>query len=226
MELSPLIEKVIAITVPLLFAVTLHEAAHGYVANFFGDSTAKKLGRLTLNPIPHIDLIGTIIIPIALFFVTKGAFCFGYAKPVPVRFGNLHKPRLHMIYVALAGPITNFFQAVIWSLIFITIDLVPSEINTSLFNEICKYGVLINALLFVINLLPLPPLDGGRVMSGLLPNKLARIFAKIEPFGFLIVLFLLLVGILNEVWINPLMNSTFIFLDFLTNPVRIILSGV
>ena len=226
MELPPLIEKIVSIIVPLLFAVTLHETAHGYVANFYGDPTAKRLGRLTLNPIPHIDLIGTLIIPATLFFVTKGAFCFGYAKPVPIVFHNLHRPKLHMIYVALAGPLANFFQAVFWSLLLISSDVLFAEKEISLFAEICKFGVLINVVLFVINLFPLPPLDGGRVISGLLPRKPAEIFSKIEPFGFFIVLTLLLAGILNEFWIKPLMNLTLITIDFLTYPIKFLLINI
>ena len=189
----------------MIFAITSHEVAHGYFANLFGDSTAKKLGRLTLNPIPH------------------GAFSFGYAKPVPVKFNNLFRPKLHMIYVALAGPLANFIQAIFWSLIYVTLEILyPTE--PSLFNEICSFGILINILLFVINLFPLPPLDGGRILLGLLPRNLSEIFSKIEPYGFIFFILFFFAGLLNEFWIEPLMNLTYKLLNLFTYPITFILN--
>ena len=205
MELISNLEKIFSFVVPLIFAITLHEVAHGYFANLFGDSTAKKLGRVTLNPIPH------------------GAFSFGYAKPVPVKFNNLFRPKLHMIYVALAGPLANFIQAIFWSLIYVMLEILyPTE--PSLFNEICSFGILINILLFVINLFPLPPLDGGRILLGLLPRNLSEIFSKIEPYGFIFFILFFFAGLLNEFWIEPLMNLTYKLLNLFTYPITFILN--
>ena len=207
----------------MIFAITSHEVAHGYFANLFGDSTAKKLGRVTLNPIPHIDLIGTILIPLVLLLLSKGAFSFGYAKPVPVKFNNLFRPKLHMIYVALAGPLANFIQAIFWSLIYVMLEILyPTE--PSLFNEICSFGILINILLFVINLFPLPPLDGGRILLGLLPRNLSEIFSKIEPYGFIFFILFFFAGLLNEFWVEPLMNLTYKLLNLFTYPITFILN--
>ena len=223
MELISNLEKIFSFVVPLIFAITSHEVAHGYFANLFGDSTAKKLGRVTLNPIPHIDLIGTILIPIALFLLSKGAFSFGYAKPVPVKFNNLFRPKLHMIYVALAGPLANFIQAIFLSLIYVMLEILyPTE--PSLFNEICSFGILINILLFVINLFPLPPLDGGRILLGLLPRNLSEVFSKIEPYGFIFFILFFFAGLLNEFWIEPLMNLTYKLLNLFTYPITFILN--
>ena len=205
MELISNLEKIFSFVVPLIFAITSHEVAHGYFANLFGDSTAKKLGRLTLNPIPH------------------GAFSFGYAKPVPVKFNNLFRPKLHMIYVALAGPLANFIQAIFWSLIYVMLEILyPTE--PSLFNEICSFGILINILLFVINLFPLPPLDGGRILLGLLPRNLSEIFSKIEPYGFIFFILFFFAGLLNEFWVEPLMNLTYKLLNLFTYPITFILN--
>ena len=221
LELISTPEKIICIAVPLIFAITLHEAAHGYIANLFGDSTAKKLGRITINPIPHIDIFGTILIPLVLFFISKGSFSFGYAKPVPVNFNNLLRPKLHMVYVALAGPLANFIQAIIWSLIFVILEIIY-PIDLSLIKQICKFGILINILLFVVNLFPIPPLDGGRVIVGLLPDNVSKVFSKIEPFGFALVVLLLLAGLMNEFWIKPLMNLVYMSLDLFTYPITFI----
>ena len=223
MELISNLEKIFSFVVPLIFAITLHEVAHGYFANLFGDSTAKKLGRVTLNPIPHIDLIGTILIPLVVLLLSKGAFSFGYAKPVPVKFNNLFRPKLHMIYVALAGPLANFIQAIFWSLIYVMLEILyPTE--PSLFNEICSFGILINILLFVINLFPLPPLDGGRILLGLLPRNLSEVFSKIEPYGFIFFILFFFAGLLNEFWIEPLMNLTYKLLNLFTYPITFILN--
>ncbi|MFL2656626.1 MAG: site-2 protease family protein [Burkholderiaceae bacterium] len=205
MELISNLEKIFSFVVPLIFAITSHEVAHGYFANLFGDSTAKKLGRLTLNPIPH------------------GAFSFGYAKPVPVKFNNLFRPKLHMIYVALAGPLANFIQAIFWSLIYVMLEILyPTEL--SIFKGICSFGILINILLFVINLFPLPPIDGGRILLELLPRNLSEIFSKIEPYGFIFIILFFLAGLLNEFWIEPLMNLTYKSLNLFTYQITFILN--
>jgi Zn-dependent protease len=204
--------------IPVLFAITVHEAAHGYAARYFGDPTAELMGRITLNPLKHIDLIGTVIVPLGLYLATAGAFMFGYAKPVPVDFGNLRNPKSDMIWVALAGPAVNLAQALGWGILFY---LFSSASNESQFIEqVCKAGILVNVVMFVFNLFPLPPMDGGRILVGLLPMGAARTVARIEPYGFFIVLALLLAGIISALWMRPLMGLTYEFLDLLLLPVR------
>src|SRR3954462_14893307 len=148
---------------PVLFAITVHEAAHGYVARYLGDNTAYSMGRVTLNPVKHIDPIGTIVMPLLLYFATHGAFLFGYAKPVPVNFGQLRHPKRDMVWVALAGPVSNFIQAILWALLFTV--LVGVGVNERFFLDMAKAGVLVNLVMWAFNLFPLPPLDGGRVVS-------------------------------------------------------------
>ena len=223
MESISFVEKLAIVALSLVFAVTLHEIAHGYTVNFFGDSTAKNLGRLTLNSTSHIDLIGSIIIPTLLFMFSKGTFCFGYAKPVPVIFSKLKRPRLHMICVALGGPGANLIQAIFWSLAFIFAELLyPS--TYLLLKAICSYGILINVILLALNLFPLPPLDGARVLSAQLPEKFSKLFSKIELFGLLVVIFLLLEGIFSDFWIKPLMGLIFIFFDLFVFPIKMLLN--
>ena len=166
------IQSIILSIIPLLLAITLHEAAHGWAAKHFGDATAFMLGRITLNPLKHIDPIGTIIMPIALWVLSNGSFTFGYAKPVPVNFNNLNNPKRDMVWVAFAGPGVNLIQAFIWGLIAILAAGIGLEGSMGQFvYGMCQAGVWINVLLFVFNLLPLPPLDGGRIAVGLLPQQ-------------------------------------------------------
>ena len=176
----------------MLFAITIHEAAHGYVARYFGDNTAYVMGRVTLNPIKHIDPMGTILMPLLLYFATSGAFLFGYAKPVPVNFGQLRQPKRDMVWVALAGPASNFIQAILWAIGYTV--LAGTGVNERFFLEMCKAGVLVNLVMWAFNLFPLPPLDGGRVLVGLLPRRLAYAVSRIEPWGFFIVMALVLAG--------------------------------
>ncbi|HEX5320735.1 MAG TPA: site-2 protease family protein [Stellaceae bacterium] len=170
---------------PVIFAVTLHEAAHGFVALRLGDDTALRAGRVSLNPINHIDPLGTILLPL-LLLVTSG-FLFGYAKPVPVNFNRLNRPRRDMVFVALAGPLTNVFLAILSSLIFYAVDYTPLSVGDWLARNLIN-SLQINAVLCVFNLLPLPPLDGGRVAVGVLPNVLARPLARVEPYGMMILM--------------------------------------
>ncbi|MCB2030332.1 MAG: site-2 protease family protein [Rhodoferax sp.] len=216
MDTSNLIQSILIYALPVLFAITVHEAAHGYAALHFGDDTAYKLGRITLNPIRHIDPVGTILIPLMLLFSTSGAFMFGYAKPVPVRFGNLNNPKRDMVWVALAGPASNLAQAFFWGVLLIVLH--AAGVNEPFFIKMCQGGVLVNVIMFVLNLFPLPPLDGGRILVGLLPYRQAALVARIEPWGFFIVLGLLFLGIISTFWMQPLMALTFGLLDLVLTP--------
>lgn len=198
--MNDLIQTVLIYALPVLFSITVHEAAHGYAARYFGDYTATILGRVTLNPIKHIDPIGTILMPLLLYFSTSGAFLFGYAKPVPVNFSHLRRPKRDMIWVALAGPASNFVQAIAWALLLVV--LVATNVEERFFMEMARAGVLVNLVMWAFNLFPLPPLDGGRILVGLLPTKAAITFSRIEPYGFFIVLALVLLGIVGTVWLT------------------------
>ena len=210
--------------IPLLLAITLHEAAHGYVAKHFGDKTAWMMGRVTLNPLKHIDPIGTVLMPIALLALSGGAFSFGYAKPVPVNFGNLRNPKRDMIWVAAAGPASNLMQALLWGVAFLLlIKLGLGGAMGEFFTAMCKAGVWLNVILFVFNLLPLPPLDGGRILSGLLPYQYASMLGRIEPYGFFIVVFLLLTKVLENFWLLPIGGLTMRLIDLLLTPIKLLL---
>jgi Zn-dependent protease len=190
-----LIQKVVAWILPVLFAITVHETAHGWMALQLGDKTAMMLGRLTLNPLKHIDPLGTILIP-GLMYMMAG-FMFGWAKPVPVTWQNLKQPKRDMVLVAAAGPVSNLFMAILWALT-IRVGLALGDTGQALvFMGVA--GIFINTILMVLNLLPLPPLDGGRVMTGLLPGPLAYKFSRIEPYGFFILVGLLVTGLLGVI---------------------------
>ena len=216
MEPTELIQTVLIYALPVLFAITIHEAAHGYAARHFGDNTAAMMGRITLNPIKHIDPIGTILMPLLLYFATSGAFLFGYAKPVPVRFDHLRHPKRDMIWVALAGPASNFVQAVFWGLLLIV--LVGSGLHERFFLEMCRAGILVNLVMWAFNLFPLPPLDGGRILVGLLPWKQAQLVARIEPYGFFIVMALVIAGVVGSYWLRPLMSLGYSAIDLILYP--------
>lgn len=213
---NDLIQTVLIYALPVLFSITVHEAAHGYAARYFGDYTATMLGRVTLNPIKHIDPIGTILMPLLLYFSTSGAFLFGYAKPVPVNFGNLRRPKRDMIWVALAGPASNFLQAIGWALVLVA--LVATNTDERFFLEMARAGILVNLVMWAFNLFPLPPLDGGRILVGILPTKAAMTVSRLEPFGFFIVLALVLLGIVGTIWLRPLMDIGYSVINALIAP--------
>jgi Zn-dependent protease len=220
MDIAQLIQTVAIYALPVLFAITVHEAAHGYAARHFGDNTAYMLGRITLNPIKHIDPVGTILMPLLLYFVTSGAFLFGYAKPVPVRFGNLRNPKRDMIWVALAGPGANFVQAFLWGALFFV--LTGLGVNEPFFIKMAQGGMLVNIVMFAFNLFPLPPLDGGRILVGLLPYRQAELVSRIEPWGFYIVMALVITGIVSTIWLVPLMSLSYYVLNILLSPLAMI----
>ena len=196
------IQQFSAALIPIIFAITVHEAAHGYAAKYFGDMTAFHLKRITLNPLKHIDPIGTIALPIILY--SLGGFVFGGAKPVPVNFSNLRNPKKDMVWVALAGPGVNLIMAIFWTIIYANSLLFPSVGQEFIF-EMAGWGIRINVILMVLNLLPLPPLDGGRVAVGLLPYPWSSKLAGLERYGFFILIFLLATGLLGMI-LSPLIR--------------------
>jgi len=218
--MDDLIKIVTVYALPVIFAITLHEAAHGYVAKFFGDNTAYSQGRVSLNPIVHIDVFGTILIPIVLYFATNGQFLFGYAKPVPVNFGQLRNPKRDMAWVALAGPGANFFMAFLW--IIFAFVLRAMGINEDFFYGMAQAGLLTNLVMFAFNLFPLPPLDGGRIVFSLLPHRLAYKYAQIEPYGFFIVMGLVMLHIIGF-WMTPIIYVANEILNLLIEPFKLLL---
>lgn len=199
---------------PVIFAITLHEAAHGYAARHFGDPTAWQAGRISLNPLRHIDLIGTILLPVGILLLSAGGMLFGYAKPVPVDFGRLRNPRRDMLWVAAAGPAANLVMALAWAALLKLAWIMPHSAYTLPLTEMSKIGVTINIVLMVLNLLPLPPLDGGRITVSLLPPHLAWRFARLERYGFPILILLLFTGILGAV-MSPLVGGLRDAIEFL-----------
>ena len=197
------IQKLAAYSLPIIFAITVHEAAHGYAAKYFGDMTAFHLKRISLNPLRHIDPFGTIILPALLFFLQAG-FIFGWAKPVPVNFSNLRNPKKDMLWVALAGPGANLIMAILWTIVYSNQQLVPS-IGQNFISIMAVAGIQINIVLMVLNLLPLPPLDGGRVAVSLLPYPWSSKLAGLERYGFFILIFLLATGLLGAI-LSPLIR--------------------
>ncbi|KOF52873.1 MULTISPECIES: site-2 protease family protein [unclassified Achromobacter] len=196
--MNDIIQTIAVYAIPVIFAITLHEAAHGYVARMFGDPTAAQAGRITLNPAKHIDPIGTLLVPVAILLASKllgsPGMLFGWAKPVPVDFGRLRRPKQDMLWVALAGPAANLFMAVLWA--FSLRLFFESGLQESFWFEMAVAGVNVNLVLMALNLLPILPLDGGRVLFSLLPNRLAWQYSKIEPYGLVIVIVLLVTDVL------------------------------
>ena len=220
-------EIILAIAVyalPVIFAITLHEAAHAYAAKYFGDTTAYAQGRMSMNPLKHIDPFGTILLP-ALLYMTSSKMgypmVFGYAKPVPINYSQLRNPKKQMAYVALAGPLVNFVMAVGW-LVFALL-LTASQVSELYPYKVAQAGILVNSIMFVFNLLPIPPLDGSRVVASLLSHRLAEKYYKIEPYGFFIVLGLLVTRLLDY-WIMPMMALTHGMLRLVVTPLTFLLS--
>ena len=217
--MNEIIQTIAIYALPVIFAITLHEAAHAYAAKYFGDLTAYSQGRMSLNPVRHIDPFGTILIPLLLALLSS-PFIFGYAKPVPVDFSRLRNPKKQMAWVALAGPLANLVMAFLWMLSYFVLQ--SAGINEVFFLEMAEAGVKINLILFAFNLFPLPPLDGGRIMTSILPNRYAFRFARIEPYGFFIVLGLMMLNLLSY-WMKPVMMLAAMLLQVLISPIQSLL---
>ena len=206
MQFDQLIQTIALAAIPVLFAITLHEAAHGYVARYFGDMTAYQQGRISLNPIRHIDPVGTILLPMLTLWM--GGILFGWAKPVPVNFAALRNPKKDMLWVALAGPASNLLMALGWALIYKIALAFPDNYYAVPLLAMAKIGININVVLMVLNLLPLPPLDGGRIAISMLPHQLAYKLSQIEPYGMFILIFLAVTSVLG--WIlSPFMGMAY-----------------
>ncbi len=220
--MNDLVQTFAVYALPVLFAITLHEAAHAYAAKHFGDATAFMLGRMSLNPVKHIDPVGTILIPVVLFLVGSPYF-IGYAKPVPVDYGNLRKPKRDMAWVALAGPAANLVMALAW--LVLAILLGAMGINEAFFMKVAEAGIRVNLVIFAFNLFPIPPLDGGRIMTSLLPHKYAYKFAQIEPYGFFIVMGLVFLNALHfwSLWMVPVMSIAGKVLQLVVSPLNFLL---
>ena len=212
MQFDQLIQTIALAAIPVLFAITLHEAAHGYVARHFGDMTADKAGRITLNPLHHIDPFGTIILPLLTLWM--GGILFGWAKPVPVNFAALRRPKQDMLWVAIAGPASNLAMALGWALLYKMGLMFPESYFADPMLGMAMWGIKINVVLMVLNLLPLPPLDGGRVAVSLLPHRQAFQLAKIEPYGMFILIFLAMTPVLSFI-LSPLIGLMFKLLSSL-----------
>ena len=219
--MNEIIQTIAVYALPVLFAITLHEAAHAYAAKYFGDSTAYLQGRMSLNPAKHIDPFGTIIIPVLLYIATNGSFLFGYAKPVPIDFNQLRNPKKQMAWVALAGPAANFVMAFGWMILGLGLRI--ADVEEPFLHKVADAGVLSNLLMFAFNLVPIPPLDGGRILTSMLPMRYAYKFAQIEPYGFYIVLALIYFKILTF-WVVPLMIMTEFLLSLLASPLSFLVN--
>jgi Zn-dependent protease len=213
MDVTQLVQTLAIYSLPVLFAITLHEAAHGYVARHFGDMTAYAQGRISLNPARHIDLVGTILVPIAILVASQLAggagYLFGWAKPVPVNYSALRRPKQNMMWVAAAGPAANLAMALAWALLLKLVDALPMNQLTVPMRLIGVAGIQVNVVLMILNLLPILPLDGGRILASLLPQHVAGQYARLEPWGFPILLLLLFTGYLGFL-LGPMVRASFI----------------
>jgi Zn-dependent protease len=218
--MNDIIQSIAVYALPILFAITLHEAAHAYAARYFGDLTAYAQGRMSLNPIRHIDPVGTVLIPLGLALLSS-PFIFGYAKPVPVDFSRLGRPKRDMLWVALAGPAANLVMAFCWAVLYFI--LIGAGMEEEYFFLVSKAGIWINVMLFAFNMFPLPPLDGGRIMTSLLPTRYALRFARLEPYGFFIVLALMMLNLLKY-WMQPVAAAANMLLNLLIFPLKFLLT--
>ncbi len=214
------IQTIAVYALPVLFAITLHEAAHAYAARYFGDLTAFSQGRMSLNPARHIDPIGTLLLPLVLALLSS-PFIFGYAKPVPIDFSRLNHPKRDMLWVALAGPASNLLMALGWMVLYLV--LYAAAMEEEYFFRVSEAGILVNLVLFAFNLFPLPPLDGGRIVTSLLPNRYAFKYARIEPYGFLIVLALAVLNLL-KFWMIPVVAAANGLLSLLLSPLKLLVT--
>jgi Zn-dependent protease len=205
MDIHQLVQTVAIYALPVLLAITLHEAAHGYVARHFGDMTAHAQGRISLNPLRHIDLIGTLAVPLVILLLSGGRFLFGWAKPVPVNYSALRKPRQHMAWVAAAGPAANLAMAVGWALLLKLASLLPPNFFSEPAAAMAQAGIIVNVVFMCLNLLPILPLDGGRILASLLPRHMAWRYARLEPWGLPLLVLLLMTNVLDDI-LNPLVG--------------------
>jgi len=208
MDINQIVQTVAIYALPVLFAITLHEAAHGYVARHFGDMTAYAQGRISLNPARHFDWLGTLVVPIVILVLSSGKFLFGWAKPVPVNYSALRSPRRHMLWVAAAGPASNLAMTIGWALLLKIALVLPVNMFTEPMLEMSKAGIQVNLIFAFLNLLPILPLDGGRIVASLLPTRVAWGYAKLEPWGFPILLGLMFMGALNVI-LAPMITFSF-----------------
>jgi len=215
MDINTIIHGISIWAIPVVFAVVLHEVAQGWIADKLGDDTARWMGRLTLNPLKHIDPVGTVLIPI-LLLVVGSPFLFGYAKPVPIDFRKLHHPKQDMVWVALAGPVTNILLALASAILLYAVVRLPASMLwlANPVGAMCQASILINMVLCIFNLIPLPPLDGGRVAVGLLPGPASYRLSRLEPYGFVIIVALLLTGVLQSVVGPPILGSARILITW------------
>jgi Zn-dependent protease len=204
-DLSQVAQTLAIYALPVLFAITLHEAAHGYVARHFGDMTAHAQGRISLNPMRHIDILGTIVVPVVVLFLSGYTLLFGWAKPVPVNYSALRKPRPHMAWVAAAGPGANLAMAVVWAAVLKVAVMLPGGLVSDFLRQVAQAGILVNVLFMFLNLLPILPLDGGRILASLLPSRAAWQYAKLEPLGLPLLVLLLVTNVLSAV-LDPLVG--------------------
>ncbi|HEU4351195.1 MAG TPA: site-2 protease family protein [Burkholderiales bacterium] len=204
-DLSQVAQTLAIYALPVLFAITLHEAAHGYVARHFGDMTAHAQGRISVNPARHIDILGTIVVPVVVLFLSGYNLLFGWAKPVPVNYSALRKPRPHMAFVAAAGPAANLAMAVVWAAVLKVAVMLPGGWVSDFLRQVAQAGILVNVLFMFLNLLPILPLDGGRILASLLPSRAAWQYAKLEPLGLPLLVLLLVTNVLSAV-LDPLVG--------------------
>ena len=204
MEIDQLIQTIAIYALPVLFAITLHEAAHGYVARHFGDMTAYAQRRISLNPLRHVDPVGTLLVPLVILLLSGGRFLFGWAKPIPVNYSALRKPKQHMAWVAAAGPLANLAMALGWALLLKASLVLPESSYSEPMVRMAEAGVRVNLIFMFLNLLPILPLDGGRILASLLPNRLSWQYAKLEPFGLPVLLVLAVTNLLDAV-LSPLL---------------------